>query len=294
MKPRIIGAIFIGLLFLILTVPIAGADEGKPIDEIAKEQKQFLNIASQIGNLYNWAVGIGGLVALGVLIYGGLLYSTSAGNPSRQGDAKEWMFGSLIGLSILFGSYMILSIVNPELTKLKDLELIVNEAAESVALSLQVQVQGVSCSTKGRPPQAPAYDDCSGYYNPSSDKSYSSCYGNFADANCDLPNNPATYKYELRKFLREEAKREGVGRDIADHFFEDVIPCEAPGYNPNAVLPNSTCVQEGNCQYGACGLFQDECDCKNPPDCGIVDWRTQVRYGIALFKARGSGYFQCW
>lgn len=85
-------------------------------------------LPQQIGNFYQWALGIGGLVALGVLIFGGILYTVSAGNASRQDDAKQWITGSLVGLIILFGSWFILNTINPNLTKLKDLSLIVNEA----------------------------------------------------------------------------------------------------------------------------------------------------------------------
>ena len=96
-----------------------------------EEQKEVsLGLAQQIGKFYSFALGIGALVALGVLIFGGILYTASAGNASRQDDAKQWLTGSIIGLIILFGSWFILNTVNPELTKLTDLRLLVNKAAE--------------------------------------------------------------------------------------------------------------------------------------------------------------------
>lgn len=88
-------------------------------------------IAGQIANLYTWVLGVGALVALLVLIYGGIVYSTSAGNESRISEAKEWVFGALAGLFILFGSYLILNTLNPELVKLKDIALEKNEPAKS-------------------------------------------------------------------------------------------------------------------------------------------------------------------
>ncbi|MBI2013195.1 MAG: hypothetical protein HYS88_01980 [Candidatus Colwellbacteria bacterium] len=103
--------------------PAASSEPPKP------GEKASLGIAEQIGNFYQWALGVGGLLALGVLIFGGILYIISAGNASRQDDAKSWLFGALMGILLLFGSYVILYTVNPELTKLRDLELIVNEAA---------------------------------------------------------------------------------------------------------------------------------------------------------------------
>ena len=103
--------------------PAVSSEPPKPGEKVS------LGIPELIGSFYQWALGIGGLVVLGVLIFGGILYTTSAGNASRQDDAKSWLFGAVMGLFLLFGSYTILYTVNPELTKLKGLELIVNEAA---------------------------------------------------------------------------------------------------------------------------------------------------------------------
>ncbi|MDP3991602.1 MAG: peptidoglycan DD-metalloendopeptidase family protein [Candidatus Colwellbacteria bacterium] len=107
----------------------AGADPAATLTD--EEQKEVpLGLSQQIGKFYSFALGIGALVALGVLIFGGILYTASAGNASRQDDAKQWITGSIVGLIILFGSWFILNTVNPELTKLTDLRLLVNKAAE--------------------------------------------------------------------------------------------------------------------------------------------------------------------
>ncbi|MBI1952179.1 hypothetical protein HYS42_00450, partial [Candidatus Saccharibacteria bacterium] len=107
----------------------AGADPAAALTD--EEQKEVpLGLPQQIGKFYSFALGIGALVALGVLIFGGILYTASAGNASRQDDAKQWLTGSIVGLIILFGSWFILNTVNPELTKLTDLRLLVNKAAE--------------------------------------------------------------------------------------------------------------------------------------------------------------------
>ncbi|MBI2013193.1 MAG: M23 family metallopeptidase [Candidatus Colwellbacteria bacterium] len=111
--------------------PAVGAD---PAAALADEEKKeiSLGLSQQIGKFYSFALGIGALVALGVLIFGGILYTASAGNASRQDDAKQWITGSIVGLIILFGSWFILNTVNPELTKLTDLRLLVNKAAEEL------------------------------------------------------------------------------------------------------------------------------------------------------------------
>ena len=61
---------------------------------------------------------IGGVMAFGVIVYGGVKYTTSAGNPSGQSDAKEWIEAALLGLLLLVGAYFILNVINPQLINL--------------------------------------------------------------------------------------------------------------------------------------------------------------------------------
>lgn len=67
------------------------------------------------GNILNWAIGVGSLIALGVIVYGGILYTSSAGRPSMQEDAKDWIKAAIYGLLLLIGAYLILNIINPAL-----------------------------------------------------------------------------------------------------------------------------------------------------------------------------------
>jgi len=50
---------------------------------------------------------------LGIIIYGGVMYISSAGNASRQEDAKEWIKAAVYGLILLAAGYLILNTVNP-------------------------------------------------------------------------------------------------------------------------------------------------------------------------------------
>ncbi|MDP3953613.1 MAG: pilin, partial [bacterium] len=86
----------------------------------------FLGLAPAVYNLYNWALGVGALLALAIIIYGGLLYSASAGNPSRIEEAKKWITSALFGLALLFSTVIILNVVNPRLTTLQDIETTIN------------------------------------------------------------------------------------------------------------------------------------------------------------------------
>lgn len=71
-----------------------------------------------VSNFYQFALMIGGVLAFGIIVYGGVRYMASAGNPSGQGDAKEWIQAALLGLLLLVGAYFILNVVNPQLTSL--------------------------------------------------------------------------------------------------------------------------------------------------------------------------------
>jgi hypothetical protein len=61
---------------------------------------------------------IGGVLAFGAIVYGGVLYAISMGNPSRQSEGKEWIQSALIGLLLLAGATLILKTINPDLVNL--------------------------------------------------------------------------------------------------------------------------------------------------------------------------------
>src|SRR3989344_6826580 len=90
-----------------------------------------LGLAQRINNFYNWALGIGAIFALGIIVFGGILYITSAGNPDRLREARAWITAALVGLLILFGSFLILKTLNPKLTNLEDIVLEINPEAET-------------------------------------------------------------------------------------------------------------------------------------------------------------------
>lgn len=69
--------------------------------------------------LFNLSITVAGVIALGVLIWAGISWLTSAGNPTAIAEAKEKIVGAFIGLIILLSSYLILTTINPQLTILK-------------------------------------------------------------------------------------------------------------------------------------------------------------------------------
>ncbi len=81
---------------------------GGPVEKI-----DLIPISGMVEDFYKWALGAAGIVAFGVLIYGGILYMSSAGNASKQTDAKEWIKAAISGLVLLFSAYTILYTINP-------------------------------------------------------------------------------------------------------------------------------------------------------------------------------------
>lgn len=71
-------------------------------------------VSGFVKNFYTFALGIAGLLAFGAIVYGAIKYTVSAGNPSQQSDAKEWITQALWGLLLLVGATLILSTLNPK------------------------------------------------------------------------------------------------------------------------------------------------------------------------------------
>ncbi len=72
-------------------------------------------ISNYVKYIFNFAIWASGFIALAVLIYAGFKYLTSAGNIERISDAKNQITAAILGMVILFGSYLILPRINPQL-----------------------------------------------------------------------------------------------------------------------------------------------------------------------------------
>ncbi|MGE5392401.1 MAG: hypothetical protein ACM3NH_01525, partial [Candidatus Saccharibacteria bacterium] len=73
------------------------------------------SIGKIVVRLYTWALGAAGLLALLMVILGGFRIMTASGNAAAVSAGKEYIYGAVIGLALLLGSYLILSTINPDL-----------------------------------------------------------------------------------------------------------------------------------------------------------------------------------
>ena len=78
-------------------------------------------IGEYIQAIYNYAIGIVGILAAVVLMFGGVIWLTAGGNQEKVKEAKAWIGASLSGLVLLLGSYMILNTINPDLVSFKEI-----------------------------------------------------------------------------------------------------------------------------------------------------------------------------
>lgn len=136
-----------------LQIKIPGLDEvaaKHPIKCEGEGESQTCKIpwiAIYIHAIYNYLLGIGGVLAAIALMVGGVIWLVSAGNASRVSEAKSWITGSVTGLLILMTSYIILYQINPNLVGLKYIELktieeVIPTASEAV---LTGQTKGMQC-----------------------------------------------------------------------------------------------------------------------------------------------------
>jgi hypothetical protein len=74
-----------------------------------------------ITNVYKFGVWTIGICAMLMIMIGGFMYLTSAGNNAAMGKAKVIITDALIGLILALASYVILYEINPELIKVKEI-----------------------------------------------------------------------------------------------------------------------------------------------------------------------------
>jgi len=109
-------------------IEIPGADKIDSLKPTKEDGKTAYTvdgnlIGSYIKLFYNYAIGIVGILAAVVLMWGGVVWLTSGGSAERVKSAKEWIGAALSGLVLVLTSYLILSTINPDLVSFKSLNI---------------------------------------------------------------------------------------------------------------------------------------------------------------------------
>jgi len=101
----------IGSSFILATSPLVLGVSVNPT--IVSPALGGADPASVIADIYQFALAVSGLLAFSTIVYGGIKYTISAGSPSGQSDAKEWITSALWGLLLLTGAALIFTTLNP-------------------------------------------------------------------------------------------------------------------------------------------------------------------------------------
>lgn len=98
-----------------------------PGSEIFKKGVPFTitkeTLPTMARDLYRFLVGSSGIVAVIVMMAGGYYWLFAGGNTARVGQAKDYIGGAVVGLTLSLGSFMILNMINPDLINMKDFEI---------------------------------------------------------------------------------------------------------------------------------------------------------------------------
>lgn len=74
---------------------------------------------SDFGNILTWVMGIMTGLAVGIIIYGGVLYTASGGNKSLAEEGRKWITAAISGIVMLIVAYIVLNTINPAVFKLE-------------------------------------------------------------------------------------------------------------------------------------------------------------------------------
>jgi len=146
---------FVGMTSL-LAIPAFAVTISPAIPGMTSAVTTSTSPGAFVSGFYQFALMIGGVLAFGAIVYGGILYAASAGNPGKQSEGREWITSALLGLLLLAGAYLILYTINPNLVNLN----LPSLQAVSVAGTSQGACSSMSCPTGSSPVNVAGACDC--------------------------------------------------------------------------------------------------------------------------------------
>ncbi len=199
-----------------ITLPgLVFSDENK-IQTVTDGDKTFFYIpwiGEYIKWLYNYSIGIIGLLALLAIMIGGFYWIMAGGSASRVSEAKSWISAAISGLALALASYLLLFTLNSNLVQLPSIKMM---AIKTIPLEYDIPLewQTEDASTSGPSSHGvPLYYQCSSY---AKSIYYPTKNGNCADstlcaAGCGVLStfmaiNKFTTTKNLKEFTQEAIK----------------------------------------------------------------------------------------
>lgn len=108
------------------------------------------NPAAYIARLYQIALAVAGIAAVGIIVAGSLFYTFSGGSSDRHNTGKEMITSALWGIALLFGSYIVLHTINPALVlsfgKIGGPATVTTTNPHSQGQCSQYAISGINCA----------------------------------------------------------------------------------------------------------------------------------------------------
>jgi hypothetical protein len=135
MNKKILAILMCGVMLM----PLVALAQNNPcsVTDVNLQQNRAAQLPKCINQVYIWSLGLGALLALLMMVVGGYKYMTSSGNAEQAGSGTEMIWAAIIGLAILFGAYMLLNTINPDLVnyRLTPGQCFANHKAEYISKS---------------------------------------------------------------------------------------------------------------------------------------------------------------
>ena len=113
-----------------LGVQIPGFDN--PVWTITGDSVSTNVLGEYVQAVYGWLISAGVIVAVFMIMIGGVQYSLARGDPGRAGKAKEQIVNAIIGLVLLLGAYSIAFLIDPDTVAFESLTIDYIEGLEFV------------------------------------------------------------------------------------------------------------------------------------------------------------------
>src|SRR3989339_337256 len=137
-----------------LNIDIPGAGNlfggGQIVTEGEERYFYLPYIGEYVSALYNYVLGIVGILAVVVIIFAGGIWLTAGGSPERIKTAQEYIFGAVTGVVLAFGSYLILYTINPDLVRFAAIKIKVVENIPWPDLIGTEELTGVTSDYNGQ------------------------------------------------------------------------------------------------------------------------------------------------
>lgn len=204
-----------------------------PLENLPGFEGQSGDFATYFKNLYLLALWIVGISALFMLVVGGFLYLSSAGNTHLLGTAKKTIYAALIGLIIALISWLLLDTINSDLTNLK-----------LSGLSGAVGTSGNGTSTSTTPP--------SGNADPEGCKKLKNLSVN--DAQCNLASKELVTLMTCMEGKGVSNKWTSISANAVGGDQNKAVACCGAGKGHTASCPHSDVTCHHGCTFGTTGL----------------------------------------